>query len=225
MNGPIGVVFLDVGGPIYDDVCYARALLDVLRERGAVVTDAEFWREYDRCRARQAGLTAPLAHRFIGVHADPAAVAAAASLRWHCPPTALYGDVLPTLARLAGRYRLGVLANQPVSTRSLLERDGIARFIEVWAISGEVGLAKPDPAIFAFALREAGCSPAEAVYVGNRLDNDVRPAKAAGLRTVWLLRGEAPARPTRRQLAEPDAVVSALAELPAALEELDRAAA
>jgi putative hydrolase of the HAD superfamily len=56
--------------------------------------------------------------------------------------------------------------------------------------------------------------------VGDRLDYDVRPSKAAGMRAVWILRGEAPRRPTARQLAEADASIHSLAELPAALASL-----
>ncbi|HSL11428.1 MAG TPA: HAD hydrolase-like protein, partial [Actinomycetota bacterium] len=58
---------------------------------------------------------------------------------------------------------------------------------------------------------------ATAAMVGDRLDYDIRPAKAAGMRSIWLLRGEAPDDPTPAQLAEPDAAIGDLRELPAAL--------
>jgi putative hydrolase of the HAD superfamily len=58
--------------------------------------------------------------------------------------------------------------------------------------------------------------------VGDRLDYDVRPAKAAGMRTVWVLRGEAPDRPTAAQLAEPDASVPDLTTLPVTIASLAR---
>ncbi|RDI75817.1 HAD-SF-IA-v1: HAD hydrolase, family IA, variant 1 [Gaiella occulta] len=214
------IVFLDVGGPIYDDVWYARALLGALRELGAEVTEEDFWREYDGCRRAQAGIRRALAARFLGAGADVVELSARARRRWRYPPEALYADVRPALERLASRYRLGVLANQPDTTRSALERDGIALLFDVWVISDEIGREKPDPRIFAHALSVAGCEAGEATYVGNRLDIDIRPAKSAGLRSVWILRGEAPPEPTAEQLAEPDAVIRSLAELPDALERL-----
>ncbi len=212
------MVFLDVGGPIYDDVWFARALCDALRELGANVPEAEFWREYDRARQAQDGMRRAVARRFLGPDFDLADLSERAKRHWRYPPEALYPDVRPCLERLAERYRLGVLANQPEATRAALERDGIARFIDLWVVSGEVGVEKPDPRIFAYALAKAGCAPGEAAYVGDRLDNDVRPASQAGFRTVWLLRGEAPPEPTPEQLAEPDAVIRSLEELPEALE-------
>jgi len=216
----IEIVFLDVGGPIYDDVWFARALRDALRELGAEVGEDEFWQEYDRARQAQAGMRRAFAARFLGPGADLAELSARAKRHWRYPPEALHADVRPCLERLAGRYRLGVLANQPDATRAALERDGVGRYIDVWVVSDEVGFEKPDPRIFAYALRKAGCEPAAAAYVGDRLDNDVRPAKAAGLGTVWLLRGEAPPAPTPEQLAEPDVAIRSLAELPDALERL-----
>jgi putative hydrolase of the HAD superfamily len=56
--------------------------------------------------------------------------------------------------------------------------------------------------------------------VGDRLDYDVRPARAEGMRAVWVLRGEAPRRPTAEQLGEADASIHSLSELPAVLESL-----
>lgn len=216
-DDPIEVVFLDVGGPIYDDAVYARALLDGLRELGAAVDEERFQLAYDACRRSQAGFTRPLAARF-GVDAD--ALARAAAVRWRYPPDSLHPDVLPALERLAARYRIGVLANQPQTTRAALERDGVARHVELWAVSEELGIAKPDPRIFAHAVAAAGCRPRQAALAGNRLDSDIRPARTAGLRTVWLLRGEAPDEPTPEQLVEADAAIRSLAELPEALERL-----
>ena len=59
--------------------------------------------------------------------------------------------------------------------------------------------------------------------VGDRLDYDMRPAKLVGMRAIWMLRGEAPDRPTPEQLAETDGAVESLAELPAELERLSTA--
>ena len=50
-------------------------------------------------------------------------------------------------------------------------------------------LFKPDPAIFAYALREADIPAAQAVFVGDRPDNDIAPARAAGMKTVRFKRG------------------------------------
>ncbi|MER6123110.1 HAD family hydrolase [Streptomyces sp. NPDC001795] len=79
---------------------------------------------------------------------------------------------------------------------------------------------KPDPRAFLAALDQRGVLPARAAYVGNRLHAGIRPTARLGMRTVWMLRGEAPPAPTRRQLEEPDAVITSLTGLPMALARL-----
>jgi putative hydrolase of the HAD superfamily len=75
--------------------------------------------------------------------------------------------------------------------------------------------------LFTHVLGEADVAAARSAMVGDRLDYDVRPAKAAGMRAVWVLRGEAPDDPTAEQLAEADAAIHDLTELPSALEALE----
>jgi putative hydrolase of the HAD superfamily len=122
---------------------------------------------------------------------------------------------------LVARFRLGIIANQPSHVRTAMERDGIDTYFEVWGVSDDVGLEKPDPRLYAHVLYVAGVAPSRAVMVGDRLDYDVRPAKAAGMSAIWLLRGEAPDDPSADQLAEADAAIRGLEELPGALERLD----
>jgi HAD superfamily hydrolase (TIGR01549 family) len=101
----------------------------------------------------------------------------------------LYPDARRTLGALTSAgYRVAVLANQPASRSAELRALGIAP--EVLAMSDEMGVAKPAPAFFARAL-ELMDSPqaADVAYVGDRVDNDVLPALAAGMRAVWLRRG------------------------------------
>jgi FMN phosphatase YigB (HAD superfamily) len=69
----------------------------------------------------------------------------------------------------------------------VLRRAGVrADFVglsEVW------GVDKPAPAFFARIVQEAGCEPSEIAYVGDRVDNDVEPALAAGMVAVHIRRG------------------------------------
>lgn len=222
VGGRLQVVFLDVGGVLYDDGVYSRALLLALRELGADVSEEAFDTEYEACRRAQNGsFRERLTARFLGAGADVREVEARASAHWRYPPEALEPDVRPCLEALAGEgYRLGVIANQPSAVREAMRRDGIDRFFEIWGVSDDLGIDKPDPRIFEHALAAAGVPPGLAAMVGDRLDYDVRPARQFGMRAVWVLRGEAPPDPTPEQLAEADTVVRSLAELPEALREL-----
>lgn len=101
----------------------------------------------------------------------------------------LYPDARRAIGRLRGDgYRLAVLANQPARRTGELRALGIQA--EVIAMSDELQIWKPDPAFFERALELLGSpSPSDVAYVGDRVDNDVLPAIAAGMRAVWLRRG------------------------------------
>ena len=114
---------------------------------------------------------------------------------------------------LSGRYKLGIIANQPPGTDERLERYGLARYFQVCVSSGDVGVSKPDPVIFHLALEQANCAPEDALMIGDRLDNDVRPAKALGFQTARILQGPARLQQPRDAAETPDATVADLDEL------------
>jgi FMN phosphatase YigB (HAD superfamily) len=101
----------------------------------------------------------------------------------------LYPDALSGIAGLRARgYRVSVIGNQPAERGAELRALGVDA--EVMAMSEEMGLSKPDPAFFRRSLELMGDpDPSMVAYVGDRPDNDVRPAAAAGMRAVWLRRG------------------------------------
>ncbi|MGZ8563496.1 MAG: HAD family hydrolase, partial [Candidatus Limnocylindria bacterium] len=101
----------------------------------------------------------------------------------------LYPDALAAIEGLrAAGYRVAIVANQPAARADELRAIGVDA--EVLAMSGSMGVSKPDPAFFARALELMGTpEPGAVAYVGDRIDNDMRPAAAAGMRTVWLRRG------------------------------------
>jgi putative hydrolase of the HAD superfamily len=214
----IEVVFLDIGGVLYRDDGYREALRRSLRELGASFEDDAFDAEYDACRRAQAGsFRERLSRAFLGASADVAEVERHAERWWRYAPEDIEPDALPALRGLHGRYRLGVIANQPSAVRDAMARDGLDAFFDVWAVSADVGYDKPDPRLFAHAVAEADVEPSRAAMVGDRLDYDVRPAREAGMRAIWALRGEAPDEPTPEQLARCDVAIRGLGELPAVL--------
>jgi HAD superfamily hydrolase (TIGR01549 family) len=101
----------------------------------------------------------------------------------------LYPDALDTMDAVRARgARVAIVANQPAIRAEQLRSIGVAP--DVMAMSEALGVSKPDPAFFARALELIGNpSPADVAYVGDRVDNDVLPARRAGMRPVWLRRG------------------------------------
>jgi len=100
----------------------------------------------------------------------------------------LYPDAVPCLRALhdAG-YRVGLAGNQPTATETVLR--GLDLPLDFVASSGSWGIEKPDPLFFVSIAETLGLPPAEIAYVGDRLDNDVRPAAAAGMQAIFVRRG------------------------------------
>ncbi|MET1233012.1 MAG: HAD family hydrolase [Candidatus Limnocylindrales bacterium] len=124
----------------------------------------------------------------------------------------LYPDALPAMALLRQQgLRLAVVANQPASRTAELRALGVEA--EVMAMSGELGVAKPDAAFFGRTLALLGSpDPADVAYVGDRIDNDVVPAAAAGMRAIWIRRGPWGVIPVKEP-TEAALVVTSLLEL------------
>lgn len=100
-----------------------------------------------------------------------------------------FPDVLPALRELRDRgLRLVVVSNWDCSLPEWLDRAGIGELVDGAVSSAVVGEAKPAPAVFEAGLRLAGCDAAEALFVGDSVENDVLGARAAGLRAVLVQR-------------------------------------
>ena len=128
-----------------------------------------------------------------------------------------YPDAGPCLVDLhrAGS-RLAIGGNQPGRTEGVLHALPVP--LAFAASSESWGVAKPDPAFFERIATELDLRPAEVAYVGDRLDNDVRPAAEAGLVAIFVRRGPwALIQAGRATPPEAALTVESLAELPAAL--------
>ena len=100
----------------------------------------------------------------------------------------LYPDARAALTRLKARgFQIGLAGNQPHKARHALEC--LTLPVDWIANSAELGAEKPAPEFFARIAAKAGMPASNIAYVGDRLDNDILPAQAAGMRGAFLVRG------------------------------------
>ncbi len=83
----------------------------------------------------------------------------------------VHDGVPGVLAQLQGRFRLGLLSNAPPTLRQVMHHLGLAGYFEHMVISGEVGLRKPEPGIYALALQSLGVSAPESLFVDDMEEN------------------------------------------------------
>jgi HAD superfamily hydrolase (TIGR01549 family) len=189
-------IFIDVGGPIVDDgrwVAYLeRAMAARLRELGYDVTDEEVAVCRDEAvKSRVVRPTVAVLARFVGD--EDAAVEVFRSIyeRLRGEPdetfielNALREGAAEGLAQLAEKYKLATVTNNINEVARLLDRVGVGKYFDFHWISEAAGCAKPEPEFFLGALGRAGCEPGAALMAGDRLDNDIGPAKRLGMRTA-----------------------------------------
>ena len=108
---------------------------------------------------------------------------------WHAH-TPLDPEAKSVLGELQGRYKLALISNfdHPPHVHRLLDELALRPFFDAVVVSGDVGVKKPDPAIFAPALEQTGLATDEAIFVGDSPEDDIAGAKAAGLRPVLIRR-------------------------------------
>ncbi len=193
-------VLFDLDHTLFDSHASERAAFDATMKSIDVEPSPEVFDVYDALnqalwRKVEAGQLSPndvKTRRFeqllesLGVAGDPAAMGAefVAGLTEHGE---LYPGALDVLKDLSGRAPLGLVTNGIGSVqRGRLDRLGIGHFFDTVAISGELGMSKPAPAIFDFAFEEMGIDVRTAtVMVGDSLASDVAGAHAAGIASAW----------------------------------------
>lgn len=101
----------------------------------------------------------------------------------------LYDNVDLILEILANKYTLGIIANQTDGLTDRLQELGISKYFSHIISSWDYNIMKPDTKLFEIAVNNSGYKASEIVMVGDRLDNDIFPAKKIGMRTIWIKQG------------------------------------
>ncbi|CAM3756503.1 HAD-IIIA family hydrolase [Kibdelosporangium persicum] len=100
----------------------------------------------------------------------------------------LYSDAGPCFQALqASGLRVGLAGNQTARAEQILK--ALELPVDVIGTSDGWGVEKPSPGFFDRVIEEAGVAASSVLYVGDRLDNDIRPAQNAGLATALVRRG------------------------------------
>jgi len=194
-------VFFDVGSTLVDEsAAYDARIRKIAAAAGqssesVYETALEFYRRNqkgDREAARVFGTAVPV---------------------WQKELETPYPDAVQCLRELHSRYKIGIIANQPPGTEERLRGYGLLPHIDLVISSAEEGVAKPEPDIFELALRRSGCRPEEGVMIGDRIDNDILPAKTLGMHTIRIRQGFGRFRNITSDAEKADCTVDCLTEL------------
>lgn len=169
--------FFDIGSTLVDESrVYEHRINETIKNSG--ISYEQFYNTIIRFSCR--GLNGyNEAVKYFGLQSIP----------WFSEYEILYPGAIDTLKLLSKRYKLGIIANQPMGTQTRLKKMGIDQYISLTISSAEEKLSKPDLKIFKLALKRAGCAAKSSVMIGDRIDNDILPAKMIDMRTIWVKQG------------------------------------
>lgn len=125
----------------------------------------------------------------------------------------LYDSVDFVLKTLSQKYKLGIIANQTEGLKDRLSSWEILKYFSYVISSWDYQIMKPDIKLFKIAVAQSGYKAFETVMVGDRLDNDIFPAKAIGMKTIWVKQGFGGMQKPKSDEYSPDMEVSNLSEL------------
>lgn len=194
-------LFFDIGSTLIDEhIAYEHRFRDIAR-----MANCEFQNVYEQALnlykknkkgdlevAKKLGVTIP---------------------KWHSEDEILYEEVPKCLEILSAKYKIGIIANQSLGTEERLEKHKILQYIDLVISSAEEGVAKPDRRIFEIALERSKCKPSNAVMIGDRIDNDIIPAKLLRMNTIWVKQGFGQYWNIKSREENPDCTVNSINEI------------
>jgi HAD superfamily hydrolase (TIGR01662 family) len=125
----------------------------------------------------------------------------------------LYKDAPAVIQALSQKYELGIIANQLDGLKERLQSFDLLKYFKYIISSWDLKVMKPDIRIFEYALDKANCLPQETCMIGDRLDNDILPARSLGMKTVWIKQGFGALQKPLSKSEEPDYTINNLTEL------------
>jgi HAD superfamily hydrolase (TIGR01662 family) len=130
------------------------------------------------------------------------------------------------LSRLKGRYKLAIVSNTfswgDRDVSNALRRKGLTRYFDAIITSVDAGSRKPDNGIYLKALDLLGCTPEEAIMVGDRVDTDIVGANMIGMTSILCRWNDRYPVEVENEGFLPDYIIGSIDELPALIEFLDK---
>ncbi len=172
------------------------------------------WREFERGETDQAALRVERFRRLaveLGLEGLPLEQVSSFYLQALSGQSQLLPGALELVQGLAAEFPLALITNGIASVQERrFAASPITPLFQVIVISEKVGIAKPDPRIFAPALEAIGVSAPDVLYVGDSVTSDMAAARNAGMDFCWLNPGGAPAP----EGFAPAYVIASLGEFP-----------
>jgi len=218
--GQIQAILWDVAGPITNEEAMIPKWEVALIESASEVTGTPISREtFDRINRAAVRSFAPFVFRTIMFRlvgeVDELFEEGFRKFKDRLPQhtTELQPGIQKLLAELHGHIPMAIVANQAQGIEARLEEMGIAKYFDHVFSAGDFGMTKPDTRIFLHALGQLRVAPENALMIGDRIDNDIVPAKLLDIRTLQIRTGWHKDQRPRSPDERPDIAVDSITEM------------
>ena len=185
-----------------------RAIIEAFLESDRVTTWEYYGEIYtiERIRLRRQQVFLEL----LGLDVEHAGELSAVYSAWYPRTDAPVNGAKRVVEALATQFPVGIVSNGlPDVQYTKLETLNIGHLFNCIVLSEELGIRKPDPAIFWHAADLLDVAPGDCLYIGDSYNNDVVGAKQAGMRVCWFN----PGKKAVSGEAEPDREIRSLEEI------------
>ncbi len=194
MKQEIKWIFFDVGGVLLVDtkteLLRKKYLLETLRQWDRTITLNQIERMIPKASGMIGKQNDNILAQFIKNKTALAAASQQMMAFWkekvrYTENSFVNKDAKRVLKELSKNYKLGILANQPLSAKDKLQKAGIDKYFEHFSVSAEHGLEKPDPKFFKAIFSASGANPKQSAMIDDNVERGLLPAKKFGMMTIW----------------------------------------
>jgi HAD superfamily hydrolase (TIGR01509 family) len=201
----IKAVFLDGGSAVLEeDTIYRERIRRTIKAFHLSLTEEEFFSLLIEGAIKR---QRPYVYACEQLGLSPTAI------DWDFSYEKVYPGAYEVLGTLHKKYKLALVANQPKGFDERVKKLNLTSYFDFVLGSEDYDVRKPDPAIYRLAAAKLGIKPSEAVMVGDRPENDIKPAHEAGCKAIWIKQGLAIYVTKLEPDEEPDATIASLKDL------------
>ena len=224
----ITTVLLDAGGVILDETEHEKVLADVITDTIKRVkpdyTKEQYYLDIDEAVQH----FNPKTYRYVIWKYTRLDVSAYNEMysqsmevwKERQPPLKLSDGFLEEVKEIAQHFDIGMAGQYRNAILAFLQKEGVLKYIKYPLTQDDFEITKPDPRYLEQIIKRIGVSPEECIMVGDRIDNDIVPAKQLGMKTILIRVGLHKNQQPRLPTEQPDVELECISGLAAAISEL-----
>ncbi|MFA6322456.1 MAG: HAD family hydrolase [Candidatus Buchananbacteria bacterium] len=190
INKQINWLFFDAGGVLLDETKHEGQRINLILKAVKIfkpeITKDDVLAVRFKASAALGGLTENIIKMFLSDSKNIKQALQFINDHWDKNQSSFVRpDAKNVVEKLAEKFNLGLLANQPIETKERLEKAGVLKYFKFQDVSEDIKLRKPDPEFYKAIFNATGADPKKSSMIDDNIERGLIPAKNLGMTTVW----------------------------------------